>query len=215
MKPIIIVGTCWRNEIAVDAQRATWAKENCGIDIKFFFGKGTTRSPKSDEVFLDVPDDYKNHVLKIHGAYKWAKSNGYTHAYKTDDDVFLNPERLLNSGLFKYYYFGTYRPPVVDYEYGYMHGGVGYGVGPTALDLIVKATPDRKSEDGWVANILGSAGIKGVDDPRFVYKRRLYKDPLPTDMTEFYKKGIAVAEFAPQELFRVNRGWELANRKDT
>jgi Galactosyltransferase len=210
MKPLIAVISNQRGRSATTAQRATWAIPTCGIDVRFFYGRGFVGVPLSDEIVLDVPDDYLSLVFKVHEAFKWAKANGYTHVFKVDDDTYVIPKRLLKNKCFDYDYFGSYRTAdSYQYPHGYMHGGAGYGIGAAALDLVVNATPVGRSEDGWVGSTVFGAGKQGVNDSRIVYKSRVYGEPLP-DMQKFYREGISLAEFAPQEMTRVRDGLLMA-----
>src|SRR5438445_10821335 len=90
LKPLIMIGTCWRNEPAeVAACRATWAKSDSTVDVRFFYGGKALRPLKADEVLFPIPDDYNHHVNKIHEAIQWANRYGYRNVYKADADLYL------------------------------------------------------------------------------------------------------------------------------
>jgi hypothetical protein len=204
-KPLIAVMTCHRNQIGVAAQRETWAN-NC--PLKFFYGVGNRPYSSEDEIFLPVPDTYRGLVEKVKASITWARSQGYTHFFKCDDDVYLRPERLLTSGYEAFDYLGSYiKERSSDYPHGYMHGGAGYWLSSKAMDIIINSPIDRISEDGWVANKLFEAGIQGHREDRFVYvKRADPRDPKPVSPQED-NEIILAAEFLPSEMRKIHRQW--------
>ena len=90
----------------IAACRETWVKDlakcKCHhqtvVDARFFYGRGATRPPLPDEVFLDVGDDYKNLPYKTRAMCGWSGEHHYDFTFKTDDDTFIWADRLMLSG---------------------------------------------------------------------------------------------------------------------
>ena len=70
-------------------------KDVVGADVVFFKGWSIYGERASDEVCLDVDDDYKELKDKVNAIHRWALQRGYEYLWKVDDDVYLRPERLL------------------------------------------------------------------------------------------------------------------------
>ena len=88
-----------------------------------------------------------------------------------------------------------------------MHGGAGYWLSTRAMDVLINSPIDRISEDGWVANKLFEAGIKGNLEDRFIYKRRVDpRDSKPLSPQED-NEIILAAEFLPSEMRKIHRQW--------
>jgi hypothetical protein len=192
--PLIAVITCHKNENAAHAQRETWAH---GAPVKFFYGVGSRPQRFQDEVFLVAPDTYLGLPEKVQTMIRWAWLRGYTHIFKCDDDAYLVPSRLLQSGFEKFSYIGNM-------TLGYAHGGAGYWIDIAAMKALLVNPPVGKSEDGWVAGVLNQSGIVGHHDPRYQYTRRVYKDPfpeIPTPVNDI----ILAAEFTPEEMRTVHQ----------
>ena len=199
MKPLIAVITCHRNAPAVHAQRMTWAKSERGVDIKFFYGRGSERLPLPDEVFLDVPDNYVSLPYKVQECVRWALAHGYTGLFKCDDDTYVVPERVL-SELSTLSYVGSYQPA------GYMHGGAGYWLDRVSMQYVAEAPVSGLSEDGWVSSVLFAKNVQAHNDARLVYQRRVYKDPFPETPTK-ENDLLLSAEFTPEEMYQVHKRW--------
>ncbi len=185
MRTLIAVSSCDR-----DAQngfnaamRQTWIREMPqveGFDYKIFYGKGE-RALLTDEVRLDVPDDYHGLPFKTRESLKWALDQGYDFVFRAFTDTCISPHRLRTSGFARHHYFGCfpggYSPePDAKGHYAYASGGPGYFTDRKASEAIVAAEPDRKiydaywAEDLWVGDVLGKAGISGHNDVGFWFK---------------------------------------------
>jgi hypothetical protein len=178
-----------------DAIRRTWVQHMLGgLDYKIFMGRGT-RALMSDEVRLDVSDDYASLPEKSQAMRKWALSHGYEHMFKADRDTYLSPRRLVSSGFERFDYSGHF--PMYPQEgflpadghdlseycdprgvYPYCSGGCGYWTSKRAMEAIVAAPLDWKrldnkgnpAEDLWMPNILFPLGMRGYHDPRYLFK---------------------------------------------
>jgi hypothetical protein len=185
MKLLIAVISCWLNEASTDAVRKTWAN-NSPLPVKFFLGQPTLRRALSDEIVLNVPDDYEHLVAKVKAAMVWARANGYTSVFKCDDDCYVSPSRLLRSGLSENSgHVGMHAtqtrvvPGDLTLPKGFLHGGAGYFVGRRALDVLCSAPVNGLSEDGWATHHIMQAGLTSTGDCRFKYTRRVFGTPLP------------------------------------
>jgi len=195
MQPLIAVVSCHRNVIATAAQRATWGS---GLNTRYFYGRGAKRYTLKDEVFLDVPDDYQNLPYKVRAIAQWALHNHYTHLFKCDDDVYVDVNRLMESGFDSAHYIGN------TFGQSFCHGGAGYWLSARAMSEIVSSPVNGVSEDGWVANTLAKKGILPTADTRYTYTRRVHGDPLPT-LPLATNELITVAEFSPEEMQLIHR----------
>ena len=166
MKVLIGVMSCIRDAQngCHDALRRTWVTRMVpGIDYVIFVGQGDIVL-KSDEVQLDINDDYAHLPEKSQAMRKWSLDNGYEFMFKADRDTYLSPQRLLDSGFENYDYSGHfpgypipgYLPPLdkthldcVDPagKYPYCSGGCGYWTSKKAMEAIVAAPLDWKRLD--------------------------------------------------------------------
>lgn len=142
----------------ISAVRETWFRDVAAypnVTAKFFYGKGATRSPKPDEVFLSCEDDYEHLPHKTIAIVKYALANGYSHLFKADDDSYVWVDRLV----------GELSNTIFDYA-GYLHGkvctgGPGYWLSKRAMAQ-VQDNPSCWAEDVWVAKCMDRARIEPV-----------------------------------------------------
>ena len=103
MRVLLAIFTCHRYDYAasntkdwftrpvadrVQGIRDTWLKDVRG-DYKFFYGRGNEAFRKSDEVFLNAPDDYHHSAEKLRALIRYAIENNYDYVAKVDDDVWV------------------------------------------------------------------------------------------------------------------------------
>ncbi len=167
----------------VEAVRSTWAKDaeayKSYVDLKFFYGR-SDRTPLSDEVFLDVSDDYTALPNKVKAIIDYALANGYDHLFKCDDDTFVYIDRLLSSGFEHRGYSGYCYPS----HGNYISGGPGYWLGKREMKLLSAAKVDGWAEDKWVGGVLKSHGIRPERDARYLpgfARHYVDLDRLPAD----------------------------------
>lgn len=177
MNPLIAVVTCRPYRKRAEAQRLTWAKDAEGVlDVRWFVGNGMD-DPMPHEVHLDVDDGYFGLPDKVQEVCRWALSHGYTHIFRTDDDVYIRPERVLAQmqelvvgGVS---YAGRVRGPSDGYTRTEPHehvmwpapycSGFGYLLDEKAMRLIAQAPrSEDPAEDRWVGNLLLKEGIAPV-----------------------------------------------------
>lgn len=167
MRPLIAIITCHKFKDRADAQRETWIPEMASLvsedkrfDIKFFLGQGATRDPLPDEVFLDVPDDYKSLPYKVRAAFKWALDHGYDKVVKCDDDTFIFPERIVHD-IPRAPYSGRLNKSMPHLAKKGWCSGFCYWVQGEALTMVANAPKITQSaEDLWVGQFLGENGIE-------------------------------------------------------
>lgn len=162
-----------QTEDRLAAQRATWLQGapafSSYVDCKFFFGRGATRMPEPDEVFLDCPDDYLNLPHKMQAIYRWALAHGFAFVYKCDDDTFVYLDRLLASGFEHYDYTGyIVEPDEVRAPRSYISGGAGYWLSRRALEHLAQEEIDHWAEDLWTGRVMAKHGIRPHRDPRYL-----------------------------------------------
>lgn len=174
----------------VEAVRRTWQKYlppfESYVDMKFFYGRGTERLPQSDEVFLDVPDDYLNLPSKVQAIYKYALDNGYDYVFKGDDDTFIYVDRLLASDFQEHDYLGySTDDPACHYSGRYASGGSGYWLSRKTLEILANfGPPSDWAEDRWVGKVLLSHEIRVQRDARYLpgfWEHFVNVDALPDD----------------------------------
>lgn len=151
------------------AIRETWLKDvvAAGADYKLFLGDGTTEYA-DDEVFLRCSDRYEDLPYKTQQICKWALEQGYDFLYRTDDDSYVWPARLLASDFHSHDYSGYCLPYPKHLEAHRYCGAPGFWLSRRAMELVVGAQPDHNADDLWVGRILYDAGIRAHRDTRHV-----------------------------------------------
>lgn len=158
--------SCHAYRERADACRETWVKEVQGADVRFFLGRGNSAA-LADEVHLDVEDDYKSFPLKVQAMRRWALEQKYDYVLKVDDDVYLNPARLMASGFEGHDYRGRLRGPSGNYPAPYC-SGFAYWLSRRALETIVDVPWNGDiAEDRFTGNALLEKGIKPSHERRF------------------------------------------------
>lgn len=173
MKVLIAVVSCNNTGYRErrQAQRDTWVPDIKGMDIRFFVGAGEAEAP--DVVTLDCGDDYRHLPEKCRLAFKWALAHGYDYVFKTDDDCYIRPERLLAAipqpGQ---HYVGRYRLGDKRFRYPYC-SGFGYWLSKHAMEVRVHSQlkVPHTAEDLVCGQQLASAGIIGTSDNRYIVHR--------------------------------------------
>jgi hypothetical protein len=173
-KILIAIKTCHAYREKTDLQRRLWLHRVHGADVRFFFGRGATRDPLPDEVFIDCDDSYAGIVAKGRAMLAWAWENGYDYVFYTDDDVYIMPERLLRSDFYLYDYVGRFASVSgTDDGTGYASGGPGIWLSRHSLQVVIDNPPNPKegSDDRDIGLTLGAHGIKCHLDQRYCLSR--------------------------------------------
>jgi|SRR5271166_4612503 len=185
------------NTLCIRAARETWIKDatRAGIDVKFFLGRGGTRAPEPDEVFLDCDDSYDGLVDKVTAMCAWALEHDYEYLMKVDVDSYVHVQNLLReSEFFKWDYVGR----------GW---GLGYLLSRKGMEVIAEAKQRRSwAEDSHVLRTIFAYGqkpgnkISMYGDGRFVFLPNLRDEDLPLYDTAF----IAVNPLTPEGMAVLN-----------
>lgn len=203
-KILIAVVTCHRRREFSRAIRSTWLPLVPGhmADVRFFSGRGAARDPMADEVFLDCDDEYLGLPDKVQSIYRWAYDQGYDYVLKCDDDVVLDPVRLLTSDFTNHLFTGWQDPGCKPGEIR-TPWGFCYWLAKPAYKLVIdNPLPGRPgsinthvhgNDEAWVSTVLHYSGIFLHDDPRYY----LYQGakPAPTQRPlRAPKRAVAVTE---------------------
>jgi len=196
-KVLIVISTCslYQHNGYNQAMRDTWIKDVPsvqGLDYKFFVGRGSI-GLASDEVLLDVGDDYESLTHKTIEGHRWAIDHGYDFIFQCFGDTYVRPERLMSSGFELYDYTGY---PLVNTPGGgtciprekansilgdFFSGGAGYMMSRKATELMLKNLPDDISEDRWVGRVLSHPSILRRSDKRY----NPWEYPIPLKSNDF------------------------------
>lgn len=206
MKILIAVLTCHRYRMRADSQRQTWVKDVRGADVRFFLGNGEGQQ-LMDEVWLDVPDDYKGLPAKTRAMCAWADQQGYDFVLKLDDDTYLAAERALNSDFAKHDYTGRLRGPSGDYAAPYA-SGFAYWLSRKAMKIIAAADlGNHAAEDRLVGNVLHEAGIQCFADYRYAVVTSIRNAKSAPQGPRKGNRVIAACEFSPDRMKEIHYQW--------
>ena len=161
-----------------------------GTDLKFFRGRGASREPGHNEIFLDCRDDYEGLPNKVQEIVRWSYDNGYDFVLKCDDDVVLLPKLLLTSGFEKYDFSGGQEPACKPNEIQTPFGFC-YWLSRKAMALVIAAplpgqpgsthTYFHSNDEAWVSTVLYKNSIFLHGDLRYFLHRgtALFRKPTP------------------------------------
>lgn len=222
MKILIAVITCHHMRARANAQRETWVPDVHGADVRFFLGRPASISPAerpatsiqphpvvpaADEIFLDVPDDYKGLPAKVQAMWKWAHDNGYEFGLKLDDDVYLQPGRALASGFEKHDYVGRLRGASGIYPAPYA-SGFSYWLSRKAMKIIADTSLNGDvAEDRFVGNALHAKGISCHADYRYVVVSSTRNSRSGTEGPRRNNFVISATEFNPESMRIIHHQW--------
>lgn len=206
MRPLIAIVTCHKYRERADAQRATWIKHLARkMDYKFFLGEGGNSSPREDEIYLPVPDDYKSLPMKVRAVMKWAVEHGYDAVLKCDDDVYILPERLQTP---RTQWEG--RVNMSDKEYcpkGWC-SGFAYWLSGSAVRLVAMGElSEHPSEDVWVGRLLSKQGLRPTMNEGFKVLSFINKSLWP----HYRDQVVATCEFPGSKMLDVHQALRFAS----
>ena len=190
---LIAILSCRKNAFKREAQRRTWLP-SLQADYRFFLGNGN-KNLQSDGVLLNCPDDYDHLSCKIRLLCQWALKHGYKWVFKTDDDVYASPERLLSSGFRNYDYMGNLFK-------GYCSGG-GHWLSERAMKIIAEAKTTSPPSDKWVGENLSVAGIRAEDSTAFTVVNITGR---PGTVARDNNATIA-CQLTPEEIEAMHKAW--------
>jgi hypothetical protein len=206
MRTLIAVAGCHARREYADAQRRTWAKSVIGADLLFVVG-GEAQIPKpQDELRLNCPDGYYERKQKIQSLVRWTLDQGYDYLWKTDDDTYLRPERLVALDRRDYQGMLSADGTVA---------GLAYGLSRAAMELLVSAEEREgwsEKEDTWAGQKLRAAGIAPFRLPySLVSMTHHLGKPNGWPGQDQPRRGNAVAlsgEYTPLQMAEAHRQWE-------
>lgn len=182
MSILLAIVNCHSRDEFSNAVRSTWLPAvPQGMDVKFFRGRGATREPLADEVFLDCRDDYEGLPEKVQAIFKWAYEQGYEYVAKVDDDVVVKPAAWLN-GFHRCDFTGgletACKPNEIQTPWGFF-----YVLNRKTMKLVIDAPlPTHGNDEAWVSTILYTNGIFLNNDHRYYLHRggrpRMLQRPL-------------------------------------
>lgn len=176
MKVLLAIVSCHTRLEFSNAIRSTWLSQSPEeLDVKFFRGRGATREPLPDEVFLDCGDAYLDLPEKVQAIVKWAYEKGYDYVAKCDDDVVVKPKAWHAS--FKREDFSGWKDPGCKPGEISTPWGFFYVLSRRSMELIVNALlPGRPgahhahvhgNDEAWVSSVLHYKNIFLSSDPRY------------------------------------------------
>lgn len=236
MKILVAIVSCHSYRDREAAIRRTWLPELAKTcDYKFFVGRPPWACGQSlgggtfcvndkdkchggpshmwtgsfgDRVMLDVDDSYAGLCAKTKAICAWAKANGYDILFKCDDDVYLQPERLMLSKSWELGdYVGRKRGPSGNFPAPYA-SGFSYWLKGKALDVMAEAelTADT-AEDRWTANTLHKVGISCRPDYRYVVVSSKTSARSGPEGPRFGNDVISACECPPAYMDRLHEQW--------
>ena len=145
-------------------------------------------SPREDEIVLHTPDDYIHVSHKLREEHRWAVAHGYDFSFQSSADIYIDLERLMNSGFEVHDYVGRsiYGGIYPNCEQ-YAGGHVGYWLSRRASECIAKAPANFWCDDIWTGQQMFLNKIPLVSDERYGgrawFTSALTGDPLPNNDT--------------------------------
>jgi Galactosyltransferase len=167
----LAIVNCHSREEYSAAIRNTWLPSTPSeLDVRFFRGRGATREPLADEVFLDCRDDYEGLPNKVQEIVRWAHDHEYEYVAKVDDDVVVRPKEWLY-GFHRCDFTGcreaACKPNEIQTPYGFF-----YVLNRKTMELVMNAPlPTHGNDEAWVSTVLYTNGIFLSHDARYYLHR--------------------------------------------
>jgi hypothetical protein len=184
-----------------EAQRDTWLCDAV-VDHRYFMGRGEGPA-MTDEVWLDVPDDYDSLPIKSLALIAWAYAHDYDFLFKCDDDTYCRMDRLLLSGFEAHDYSGFRKiSPWFGWAIEFAQGGAGYWLSRRAMQAVLGFAGKPCTwgpEDLNLARILAAHGIRLHHDPRYQWTM----DSVPRPDNDI----ITAHRCTPQDFERIHSQW--------
>jgi len=180
VKNLLALVSCHSREEFSNAIRNTWLPSVPeGMDVKFFRGRGATREPLADEVWLDCRDDYEGLPNKVQEIVRWAYDHDCDYVAKVDDDVAVKPKAWLD-GFLRCDFTGckesACKPNEIQTPYGFF-----YVLNRKTMKLVLDApipgqpgsthTHNHGNDEAWVSTVLHNNGIYLKHDHRYFLHR--------------------------------------------
>jgi hypothetical protein len=138
----VLIKSCNKNRERRSAQRATWINLlPSDWTYAFFIGAGRT-TDEPDVVSLEVKDDKPNISVKVFRALEWVREEfNPSNVLVVDDDTFLHPQRLVDSGFQRFHCTGLLRQAHESNNHTPYPQGSAFWLSRKALDLVL-SRPD-------------------------------------------------------------------------
>ena len=195
-----------------EAIRQTWLKDldPTKADVAFFVGRDAVGGLDSDELRLDVGDDYANVTHKVIESTRWALKRGYEHIFRTYPDVYIRPERLLAAVPDQSYVgFPMMGPNGVPYA----SGGASYWLrAKEAGYLLDSMVPYDWADDRWVGNVMYGHGVTLYADPRYSpipHPPLLRNEQITSHLSRPNEDGKP-GTYKPQWMYNTHKFWTLS-----
>ena len=176
-RPVVDRVSAIRDTWLNDVTRHTTGREDVTVDYKFFYGRGDDSLRKSDEVFLNAPDDYLHSAEKLRAIVRYALDADYDYLLKIDDDCWVYWDRLMqNIPTADYVGSSTGPVPVPNADKTWWRGrgrltnycsGMAYWLSKKSLQVLAQSAPGCWAEDRWAGESLYRNGIFGEIDGRY------------------------------------------------
>jgi hypothetical protein len=156
---------------------------------------------------LDVDDGYRGLAEKTRGICRWANERGYERLCKLDDDVYVQPARLLRANSGWADYIGRLRGPSGSYPAPYC-SGFAYWLSSKAIAIVAEAELNGDdAEDRWTANVLAAKGVLGRGDYRFAVIKSGRNTPSASEGPRQGNEIVAACEFTPAQMMKIHEDW--------
>jgi hypothetical protein len=202
VRKLIAIMTCHHKTASAQAQRQTWARDIVGkgyADVKFFLGQPNEQSRLlPDEVWLDVPDDYRGIPLKVKAICDYAREHCYDEVSKCDDDVYVVPERYKMLPIVPADYVGRFRTPYGNVYPPSFASGFFYTLSSRAAGIVAD-TPWNGDwmDERFVATALARRGIIGYHDAVNYVVSGPHLVGLDVLANDSLRKGTVFCEYGP------------------
>ena len=187
MKTIIGLLACNKTEYAHRQTlcEETWAPpmRAAGIDVVYLVGGHGTTERIGNRLHLPVPDEYYDLPKKTKAFCQWLRDSDYTHAFKADDDSYIQSGRFVDwiEDQRAFDYVGNEWSSRTDYA----SGGAGYLLSRKSFELLANemmvTLPRHRYEDVEVGKIMRKHNIKLHIDHRLIAFGNTGNRPLPSN----------------------------------
>lgn len=223
MKLLIAILGAHTQPEQMQAQRETWLQD-VTCDYKYFLGEsytGTIALDRPDIFHIENLPDGPNwegtartpHMLrKVEAIVKYAWALNYNFVFKCDDDTYVRPRQLVESGFEQWDYVGgpeVHRMRTKEktgwpgwFTFQFAQGGPGYWLSRKAMEVILdNGLHLYPGEDIAVGQLLAQNGIRLHPDPRYITiePKKAIPDSFltlhkvgPTEIQKFYRKDSAL-----------------------
>jgi len=214
LKAIVLIKSCHRHAERRSACLDTWLPRLDWADYLFLIGQPTPAQGAPVEVnslACNVSDEFPNIAPKIRCGFLYALESGCDFAFVCDDDTYVVPERLRQSGYWRHDYVGFLRVNGLEYNGNrpYMQGSA-YWISARAMRYAVANPLLQRNgiiDDGAVGQALYGNVPYVHDDRYFVGPECLEGVPERTN------KIITTHKCLPKQMRAVHDLWrrECAN----